>query len=101
MLIRRGTTSLAELVAYVGRTGHDLTRHDLPDGVAISFLFDGNSQRPRSCQWRVVADEELVLRSAVENLLAEFTRAGIAFDPPRIGNGICHFEDDGPWPDPN
>jgi hypothetical protein len=85
------------VIADVGRTGHDLTRHDLPGSVAVSFLFDGDPYRPRSCQWRVATAEESMLRSAVSELLAELSRVGVDFDRPRYSEGVCHIQDLGPW----
>jgi hypothetical protein len=76
-----------------------LTRHDLPGGVAISFVFDGDPDRPRTCQWRVAAAEESALRSAVSGLLAERARAGVEVERPRCSGGVCNFQDFGPWPD--
>jgi hypothetical protein len=99
-MIQRSTTNVASVVSDVGRTGHALTKHNLPSGVAVSFLFDGDADHPFTCQWRVAADVELLLRSTVAELLAELSRAGIHLDPPRYSEGVCYLQDFGPWPEP-
>ena len=74
-----------------------MTRHDLPRGVAASFLIDGDSEHSRTGQWRVIAPDEATLRSAVAELLGEMAAAGIGVGEPQASGSLCLFRDRGPW----
>jgi hypothetical protein len=45
-----------------------------------------------------LAPDQESLRQAVSQLTASLDRAGVAYDAPRFGELLCHFQDHGPWP---
>jgi hypothetical protein len=97
-MIRHNSPNADAVVATVARGPYGLTRHDLPDGVAISYVYDGNEDRRGTCQWRVVAPDAQSLRLAVAQLTASLDRVGVTYDTPHFVGTVCHFQDRGPWP---
>ena len=86
------------VVATVARGPPGLTRHELPGGVAVSYLYEGDGEARGTCQWRVLAPDGESLRRAVSRLTASLDRAGVGYEAPRFGGKVCHSRDRGPWP---
>ena len=84
------------VVATVGRTTGTIVRHDLGSGIAISYLFDGDEDRPRTCQWRVIAASDVELQMAVQQLLASLAPRGVSHDTQRFSGSVCHITECGP-----
>jgi hypothetical protein len=98
-VVSKVSSSMDEVVAEVGRVSGILVRHDLGDAVTVSFIYDGNLDRPRTCQWRLAADTSEATRAALSRLLSALDRCGVTYETPRVVGTLCHFEDHGPWPD--
>jgi hypothetical protein len=97
-VIKRTASSTDEVVAGV----HDaprcaIVRYDFAPHKAVSFLFDGNLDRPNTCQWRIVAESEEVLAELVYQLIQSLASVGVRLDQPRISGIHCAFQDYGPW----
>lgn len=97
MVITGSATSTHAVVATVGRISGAIIRHDLGNGTAVSYLFDGDEACRHTCQWRVKAGSEAELAATVKDLLASLTARGVAFDTPRFSGTECNFADCGPW----
>ncbi|MGC4003987.1 MAG: hypothetical protein QM811_13025 [Pirellulales bacterium] len=97
---RYNSSNADEVVATVARGPYGLTRHDLPGGVAITYLYDGNEDRRGTCQWRILALDGEALRQAVVQLTAALDRVGVTYDAPRFREELSWFQDNGPWPTP-
>lgn len=62
------TDELVDVIADAATRPNELTRHDMGEGLAISFLYDGDEENPGTCQWRVVAQNEEQLRDVLGRL---------------------------------
>lgn len=91
------TRELSEVVADATSKPSELTRHDLGQGVAVSFLYNGDEEHPDTCQWRIVAQNEMQLRQVVQQLVESLTTIGVRCNPVQISGSVCHFRDEGPW----
>src|SRR5687768_9552895 len=97
MIIIASADSVDAVVDTVARTVCTLVRHNLGDGIAISYLFDGDENRPRTCQWRLIATSENELRKDVQKLLECLASLGVSYDAPRFFGTVCYLVDRGPW----
>lgn len=86
------------IITNIARGTRGLIRHELPAGIVVSYVYDGNGDRRGTCQWRVIGPDPDSLRPAVQQLTSSLDRAGVRYDPPRFSETVCHFEDHGPWP---
>lgn len=89
--------SLFEVVADAATGPSDLTRHELGEGVAVSFLYNGDEENPDTCQWRIVAQNEEQLQQVVWQLVEILTAKGVRCKPAHFSGCVCHFRDEGPW----
>lgn len=91
------TQELSDVVADAATRPSELTRHEIGEGVAVSFLYDGDGENPDTCQWRVVAPNEKQLRQVVWQLVELLTARGVRCKPAHFNGGVSHFRDEGPW----
>lgn len=96
-MIDRKATSLDEVVAGVSDTLSQVVRYDLPNGVDVARIFDGEEANPRTCQWRISAQSESEVATTLSRLLELLTLRGVMTRPPRIVGSVCHVSDCGPW----
>ena len=97
MIHRAAVASIDELLANVGQIACQLVRFDVSEGVAISHLFDGDEQHPRTCQWRVIAPNRPMLQTTVEQLLVSLAARGVTTNEPCFSDISCCITDRGPW----
>lgn len=91
------TRDLYEVVADAATRPIGLTRHDIGEGVSVSFLYDGDEGNPDTCQWRIVAKSGKQLRNVVWQLVDILTERGVKCKPAHFNGCISHFRDNGPW----
>lgn len=87
-----------EFIGSVGKHVGQLVRVDISTEIAISYLYDGNTEKPRTCQWRVHASNETELKQAVKLLVDCLVAKGIKVPHLDISGKICWFQDEGIWP---
>ncbi len=91
------STSLADVVLDASTLPSGLTRHDLGDGISVSFLYDGDEANPDTNQWRIVAPDRKQLREKVEGLVELLRARGVECKPAHFNGQVCKFRDRGPW----
>lgn len=91
------SNNLADVVSDAATLPSGLTRHDLGDGIAVSFLYDGDEANPDTCQWRIIAPDRKRLGDVVERLVELLWARGVACRPARFNGQVCNFRDRGPW----
>lgn len=91
------TQELSDVVGDAATGPTELTRNDLGEGVAISFLYNGDERNPHTCQWRVVAQNGKQRRQVVSQLVEVLTARGVRCKPAHINGCVSHFRDEGPW----
>lgn len=89
----RTSPNIAHVLAEALSEPDGLVRHDLPEGVSIWFLFDGNADRPRTRQWRVTAPTAAMVRRVVSDLRARLAENGIETNEARFGDCLARFEE--------
>ena len=91
------TQELADVVADAATRPSGLTRHDLGEGIVISFLYNGDEENPDTCQWRVVAQNGRQLRQVMWQLVETLIARGVRCKPAHFNGKVGHFRDQGPW----
>lgn len=91
------TQELSDVVGNAATGPTELTRHDLAEGVAISFLYNGDEENPHTCQWRVVAQNGNQLRHVVSQLVEALRARGVRCKPAHFNGCVSYFRDEGPW----
>lgn len=90
--------SIDAVVASMAQIPNQIVGYDLGRGVTLCYLFEGNVEHRRICQWRVTADSDDRLTEAVAQLVVSLATRGIEVDPPRYANGVCLIHEHHPRP---
>lgn len=91
------SVELSDVVEDAATGPTELTRHELGEGVAVSFLFDGDEENPHTCQWRIVGKNGKQVRHVVSQLVEVLRARGVACKPAHFNGCVSHFRDEGPW----
>ena len=93
------TQEVVDVVADAATLPSELTRHDLGDGVAVSFVYNGDEKNADTCQWRVFAVDEKQLQQVVLQLVEVLAASGGPYKPPNFVGCVGYFRVEVPCED--